>query len=1322
MLQQNFIDMEKMIQLLDQNQSVKDAPDADRLIVTDGEVVFENVSFQYDSRQKGISNISFKAPKGKTVALVGPTGSGKSTILRLLFRFYDVSSGRILVDGQDISHKTQTSLREQIGVVPQDSVLFNDSIYYNINYGRTSATRAEVEEAAKAAQIHDKILEFPDSYETKVGERGLRLSGGEKQRVAIARTILKNPPIVLLDEATSALDSTTENQIQAALAEMTLNRTTLVVAHRLSTIVNADLILCIKDGVIVEQGSHEELVTQALANGGQGVYYEMWKQQTREERGDDATTIDGSQSENSDSKKKGKAPKYVRGPQQIPEAEPEAKSSVVTQAGAEETAAGAAVVIGAPEDATDLTEVVVVNRAVPKASDTVPHSVSATSQVGDTQASKESEESGEEPSTPSRSTSSPTLPRTPLTANERAKLRKKKGNKKNLLHFNNGLVAADTTADTTANYALFAPTPIPPLVPTVATPAYHHHTSPHAKVATSSRQSALTPECVSYPASGQGQGKWYIQGGFFLTDYNSTFALDLTVPWETFNAPWTRLPDGPELSSASMIVSINNTYAFRRKGSHQDQDSPVLALIGSEDRQESFLALLEVGKQSWSTNSTKISVPRRNQGLQAVGNPNDGKIYIRGGYQSDRVDTMDIYDPKTDTLESKPIPRPRSTNSIFDMSSDGGGSGVFSSQWYAAVWSQKRNSILYFGGRLGTDTTFVPAVLYEYIPLNDTWRVVQTMGIGPEGREDACMSIDTANDKLVIYGGQVTEGLLGDIHILDMNTMQWSSGPSTIDGRVGMACTIYEDGFLVWGVRSYYAPLIANQDEQQENGPRRKLSPLGKTILGINRLIAVTFVAALVTVIVRSVIDHVWSGTLLVVNNVAWFIAICANLGLMYLELEKGGQWSWPNYTFWWLALAGESFVGWYHFEIPSHTVTDEQDPYELALNIVFVVRYALLVLLTLLSFVYMTRESREDDLEALRAFDAGAPSEAGPSANRPLYGTFGKASTSTSQPTMSSSSDVEMQKKLSTEEAERANAFKDWRAKLRKLIPLVYPKDSPYLQFLVFITFILLILGRIVNVLVPIQTGRIVEILEKERRFDVGAVLLFVFLRFLQGSSGLVNAARGWAWIPIEQYSNSTLTIQFFEHVHSLSLQFHLNRKTGELLRILDRGTSSIVSLLSTILFQLVPVIVDVGAAVIFFYMAWTWEYALIIFVTILMYLVVTITVTEWRTRFRRAMISFDNDARAKAVDSLLNFETVKYYSNEQFEVQRYREAIRKYMEADYKSQVSFQLLNLLQTFVITLGLLAGSLRCAYEISLGRRSVADFVTFLVYLAQLYQP
>ncbi|CAO3673079.1 unnamed protein product [Umbelopsis ramanniana] len=283
MIQQNFVDMEKMLDLLEQEQTVKDLPNAKELTVTEGHVVFDNVSFAYDERQTALRNISFSIPKGATVALVGPSGGGKSTILRLLFRFYDTQSGRILIDGQDISTVMQRSLRKNIGVVPQDTVLFNDTILYNIHYGDVNASEDDVIKAAKAAQIHDRILSFPDGYETKVGERGLRLSGGEKQRVAIARTILKNPPIILLDEATSALDTTTERQIQRAFAEMTLDRTTLVIAHRLSTIVNADLILVIKDGQVVESGSHDELISQAIATGEQGVYYEMWQKQLKDE-------------------------------------------------------------------------------------------------------------------------------------------------------------------------------------------------------------------------------------------------------------------------------------------------------------------------------------------------------------------------------------------------------------------------------------------------------------------------------------------------------------------------------------------------------------------------------------------------------------------------------------------------------------------------------------------------------------------------------------------------------------------------------------------------------------------------------------------------------------------------------------------------------------------------------------------------------------------------------------------------------------------------------------------------------------------------------
>ncbi|KAJ3414784.1 Homocysteine S-methyltransferase 1 [Chytridiales sp. JEL 0842] len=285
MLQQNFVDMEAMFDLLDQNPGVKDVPGAkDIVMYGDGATIsFDNVVFGYDSRQMALKGVSFTVPANKTVALVGPSGSGKSTIFRLLFRFYDPTSGRILINNQDISLVTQTSLRKNIGVVPQDTVLFNDTISYNIGYGDLEKSEEERIDAAKRAQIHERILSFPDGYNTQVGERGLRLSGGEKQRVAIARTLLKNPPIILLDEATSALDSTTESLIQRSLTTLTTHRTTLIIAHRLSTVVGADCILVLKDGEIVERGTHDELLQLGEKKGEEGVYYRMWMKQLEDD-------------------------------------------------------------------------------------------------------------------------------------------------------------------------------------------------------------------------------------------------------------------------------------------------------------------------------------------------------------------------------------------------------------------------------------------------------------------------------------------------------------------------------------------------------------------------------------------------------------------------------------------------------------------------------------------------------------------------------------------------------------------------------------------------------------------------------------------------------------------------------------------------------------------------------------------------------------------------------------------------------------------------------------------------------------------------------
>ena len=270
---QALVDMEAMFRLLNQPQEVRDKPGAKPLAVTRGEIRFDNVVFSYEPARTVLKGISFTVPAGRTVAVVGPSGAGKSTISRILYRFYDIKSGSVTIDGQDIRQVTQASVRAAIGIVPQDTVLFNDTVRYNIAYGRIGANEAEIKEAARHAQIDKFIVELPLGYDAMVGERGLKLSGGEKQRVAIARTILKNPPILLLDEATSALDTGTEREIQSSLNEISRDRTTLVIAHRLSTVVDADEILVLDHGEIIERGRHGELVAAG------GHYASMWNKQ-----------------------------------------------------------------------------------------------------------------------------------------------------------------------------------------------------------------------------------------------------------------------------------------------------------------------------------------------------------------------------------------------------------------------------------------------------------------------------------------------------------------------------------------------------------------------------------------------------------------------------------------------------------------------------------------------------------------------------------------------------------------------------------------------------------------------------------------------------------------------------------------------------------------------------------------------------------------------------------------------------------------------------------------------------------------------------------
>ncbi|KAG0236689.1 ATP-binding cassette sub- B member 6, mitochondrial [Actinomortierella wolfii] len=543
---------------------------------------------------------------------------------------------------------------------------------------------------------------------------------------------------------------------------------------------------------------------------------------------------------------------------------------------------------------------------------------------------------------------------------------------------------------------------------------------------------------------------------------------------------------------------------------------------------------------------------------------------------------------------------------------------------------------------------------------------------------------------------------------------------------------------FVLRIRSYYRPLIASRSIEDDIGSSSALQSdaayalsrprwrgMVLAIMMLNHIVTLTYVFDLIVVCLEALADGVWTSNFVLAYNFTMWLAFMSNLALIYLETSKGGRWSWANNFFWYFALAAETAVGYHHLDMVKGGDGNGGDSskhrqYDVALIALFIARYVLLLALVIAATVQLLADPEKDDLDALRALDAGATEHS--QANGNGYGTF--TNTPTEPGSSSAEASANANKKL--EANPQGSLFKDFWVKVRKVIPFVWPKTDRLLQLRIFLAFVLLAIGRVVNFLTPLQVGRVIRSLTMSAgqpgKFDPTEILLYCLLRYLQGNSGLVDAARKWLWIPIDQYSTRTLTLRFFEHVHQLSLHFHLNRKIGELLRTLDQGTSSVNSILSTMLFTFVPIVADLTIAIVYFCKEWSYIYATIIFISMVLYVVVTIQVTEWRTKLRREMRDSDHDARQKAVDSIMNFETVKYYSAESFELERYRQAIQKYIVADYRVQISMQMLNLAQNFFVTLGMVAGCLLCAYEITLGKRDVSNFMTFVMYMGQLYAP
>ncbi|SAL97491.1 hypothetical protein [Absidia glauca] len=500
-----------------------------------------------------------------------------------------------------------------------------------------------------------------------------------------------------------------------------------------------------------------------------------------------------------------------------------------------------------------------------------------------------------------------------------------------------------------------------------------------------------------------------------------------------------------------------------------------------------------------------------------------------------------------------------------------------------------------------------------------------------------------------------------------------------------IAPTILISYILLCGGTRYlqirHNPLFSNSNHSSSLA---RLSSLGKLVALLSIIVTFSFVVDAAVIVLRVFIEGTWTSVTLSYYIVTSYLAWTLSLILLTQETQAFGQWYWIQYAFWILATLTDCSIGWL-WALGLKYSRDDQGTlfgiYDKIWLAIFVSRFTIQVILVLLSLIHMfTREHDTNEADSLLATS---------SRRQPGYGSVPTTAAPDAAP------------------SPEPSGLKNFMAQFQKILPYIWPHGNSHLQFLIFVCFALMILGLVINVFTPVQIGRVVdEISDGRGKFAWAAVSLYVGFRFLQGG----------------QYTTREISIKMFEHLHSLSLAFHINRKTGEVLRVMDRGTNSVVQLLQQVVFQVFPAIANIIVAVFFFAFRFSLPFGLIVFVTMALYLYVTIRMTQWRTKFRREMNQLDNLARTKAVDSLLNFETVKYYGAESFEVDRYKTAIVDYQRADWKSSISLNVLNLTQNAVITLGLLIGSLLFAWEVSNGKLTAGDYVIFNMYMMQLYSP